>query len=134
MEPAGHYPYQAPIDAYGNGGFRFADMSHRGGLLSLPTGMHAWPVERAEAISLADLAPVLALAGQVDVCLVGLGGDIARLPRDVRDAFKQAGIILEAVSTGAAVRTYNVLMAEHRAVAAALIAVSDNRPPRHAAR
>lgn len=39
------YPYQVPIDAYGNGGFRFADMSHKGSLLCLPSesrlGMHA---------------------------------------------------------------------------------------------
>ena len=30
------YPGRAPIDAYGNGGFRFAGMSHRGSLLILP--------------------------------------------------------------------------------------------------
>ena len=34
-----HYPGRAPIEAYGNGGFRFADMSHRGSLLALPSGM-----------------------------------------------------------------------------------------------
>ncbi|MHB1111361.1 MAG: Mth938-like domain-containing protein, partial [Devosia sp.] len=46
MPAEGHYPYQAPIDAYGNGGFRFAGMSHRGSLLCLPTGMRAWNVQQ----------------------------------------------------------------------------------------
>ena len=47
---AAHFPGRAPIEAYGNGGFRFADMSHRGSLLCLPDGIWAWPVERAEEI------------------------------------------------------------------------------------
>ncbi len=74
----GFYPYQAPIDAYGNGGFRFAEMSHRGSLLCLPTGMHAWEVTTAADITLQSLAPVLAAADAVDVLLIGLGHDIAR--------------------------------------------------------
>ena len=72
IRPA-HFPGRAPIDAYGNGGFRFADMSHRGSLLCLPTGMHAWPVTQAREISLDNLAPVLAAADEIDVLLVGLG-------------------------------------------------------------
>ena len=43
MEPA-RFPGRAPIEAYGNGGFRFADMSHRGSILALPSGIEAWPV------------------------------------------------------------------------------------------
>ncbi len=39
---AAHFPGRAPIDAYGNGGFRFADMSHRGSILCLPSGIYGW--------------------------------------------------------------------------------------------
>ena len=46
MRPApAHYPARAPIDAYGNGGFRFADMSHKGSLIIVPSGIYAWDAE-----------------------------------------------------------------------------------------
>ncbi|MCD7061047.1 Mth938-like domain-containing protein [Pelagibacterium xiamenense] len=122
----GHYPHQASIDAYGNFGFRFADMSHRGSLLCLPSGMFAWEVERPEDVTLASLDRVLAHE-ELDVLLVGLGSDIAAIDPAIRGAFREKGIIIEAVSTGSAVRTYNVLLSEDRAVAAALIAVEQAR-------
>lgn len=123
----GFYPYQAPIDAYGNGGFRFAEMSHRGSMLCLPSGMHAWPVTRPDEISLANLAPVFEAADQIDVLLVGLGNDIAGFSTETRAALRERGIIVEAIATGGAVRTYNILLGEERAVAAALIAVDNVR-------
>ena len=119
----GFYPYQAQIDAYGNGGFRIADMSHRGSMLCLPTGMHAWDVASARDISLENLAPVFAAADEIDVLLVGLGKDIAGFDPAIRAALRERKIIVEAVATGGAVRTYNILFGEKRAVAAALIAV-----------
>ena len=122
---AGFYPQQVQIDAYGNGGFRFAGMSHRGSLLCLPTGMHAWAVTAPTELTLEALAPVFAVADQLDVLLIGLGTDIARFDPDLRAALKAQGIIVEAIATGGAVRTYNVLLAEDRAVAAALIAVEN---------
>lgn len=127
MPDTGHYPYQAAVDAYGNGGFRFADMSHRGSLLCLPTGMHAWSVTAASALTLESLAPVLALADSLDVLLIGLGEDIAAIDPEIRRTFRERKVIVEAVATGGAVRTYNVLLAEQRAVAAALIAVERTR-------
>lgn len=127
MTETGHYPYQAPIDAYGNGGFRFAEMSHRGSILALPTGMHAWAVNAPAGITLETLAPVLALADQIDVLLIGLGDDIAAIDPAIRAAFRERSVIVEAVATGGAVRTYNVLFNEQRAVAAALIAVERAR-------
>jgi uncharacterized protein len=123
----GHYPEQAGIDAYGNGGFRFAGMSHRGSLLCLPSGMFAWPVTGPGGITMETLAPVLAVADDIDVLLIGVGADIAAIPRDLREALRARRVIVEAISTGGAVRTYNVLLAEQRAVAAALIAVDKVR-------
>lgn len=119
----GHYKYQVPIDAYGNGGFRFDDMSHIGSLLCLPTGMHKWPVSTLSALENMDFSPVFELHDQIDVFLLGTGNDIAFLDEDIRQQFRDRNIIIEPMSTGAAVRTYNVLMAEKRAVSAGLIAV-----------
>ena len=119
----GFYPYQAGIDGYGNGGFRFANMSHRGGLLCLPGGMHAWAVAEPAAITFETIAPIFTAADAIDVLLVGLGTEIAGFSQDIRAALRERKIIVEAIATGGAVRTYNVLLAEGRAVAAALIAV-----------
>jgi uncharacterized protein len=124
----GHYPHQALIDAYGDGGFRFAEMSHRGSILCLPTGMHAWPVASRAELTLESLAPALALAAEIDVLFIGLGEDIAPLDPAIRQAFRDAGVIVEAVATGSAISTYNILFEEKRAVAAALIAAE--RPQR----
>jgi uncharacterized protein len=123
----GHLPQQVQIDAYGNGGFRFGGVSHRGSLLCLPTGMWTWSVVAVADLTVASLAPVLEAGDQIDVLLVGLGPEITAFDPAVRKALKDKGIIVEAVSTGSAVRTYNVLMAEQRAVAAALIAVEHAR-------
>jgi uncharacterized protein len=121
------YPQQVGIDAYGNGGFRFAGMSHRGSLLCLPTGMQAWDVADKDQVTVETLAPVLALADDIDVLLIGIGPDIAAIPRELREALRERQVIVEAVNTGSAIRTYNVLLAEQRAVAAALIAVDKVR-------
>ena len=123
----GFYPYQAVIEGYGNGGFRFASMSHRGSLLCLPNGMHAWEATSPATISLANLQPVFDAADQIDVLLVGLGADIAGFDKTIRAALRERGIIVEAVATGGAVRTYNILLGENRAVGAALLAVESSR-------
>ncbi|OEO28370.1 hypothetical protein VW23_005050 [Devosia insulae DS-56] len=123
----GFYPRQVPIDAYGNGGFRFAGMSHRGSLLCLPGGMFAWEATLPAEVSVESLQAVLEAADQLDVLLIGLGGDIAGLDPAVRAALKERRVIVEAIATGGAVRTYNVLLAEDRAVGAALLAVESAR-------
>ncbi len=117
------YPYPAPIDSYGNGGFRFADMSHKGSILALPSGVYAWDPADAATLTLADMARALAEAGRLEHLLLGTGKELVIPPRAVRDAFAAASISLEPMSTGSAARTYNILLGERRAVGAALIAV-----------
>ncbi len=128
-QPA-RFPGRAPIDAYGNGGFRFAGMSHRGSLLALPSGIQAWQAASAGDIDAASLAPVLAEAEAIDILLIGTGDDLAPLDPATRRHLAEAGISADPMATGAAVRTFNILLAENRAVAAALIAVEDARPKR----
>jgi uncharacterized protein len=117
------YPGRAPIDAYGNGGFRFAQMSHRGSILCLPSGIYAWPPVRPEDIDAAALAPALAEKDALELLLLGTGVKQQMPAVAVRRAFVEAGVALEAMDTGAACRTYNVLLAEGRPVGAALTAV-----------
>jgi uncharacterized protein len=76
------------------------------------------------------LAPVLAEADGIDVLLIGTGDDLVPLGPEIRQHLADAGISADPMATGAAVRTFNVLLAENRAVAAALIAVEDARPKR----
>ena len=118
-----HFPGRAQIDAYGNGGFRFADMSHRGSVLLLPSGIYGWKAETMSDVTIEALAQVLDEADNIDVLLLGCGADLLRIPQDVRDALREKSISCDSMSTGAAVRTFNVLLAEERNVAAALIAV-----------
>jgi uncharacterized protein len=123
-----HFPGRAPIDAYGNGGFRFAEMSHRGSILALPSGIHGWDAASFEDIDLPRLQKVIADADEIEVLLVGCGPDLRVLPKALRDTLRtEHGIVTETMATGAAVRTFNVLLAEERAVAAALIAVEEAR-------
>ncbi len=118
-----HFPGRAPIDAYGDGGFRFADMSHRGSILCLPSGVHGWTPSAPPTLAVADLGPIIEQASEIEILLVGTGADLRRIPEEVRAVLRAHRISADPMSTGAAVRTYNVLLAEDRAVAAALIAV-----------
>jgi uncharacterized protein len=118
-----HFPGRAPIDAYGNGGFRFADMSHRGSILCLPSGIHGWDQKEGEPLTVEAFARVIAEAADIEVILVGTGANLKPIPAELKAALKAAGIASDPMSTGAAVRTYNIMLAESRAVATALIAV-----------
>lgn len=118
-----HLPSAAPIDAYGKGGFRFAGMSHRGSLLCLPNGIWASSIAVPDQIDEQALALVFADASSIDHCLIGTGVDMVPIARALREKFHQHQIVAEAMATGAAVRTYNILLGERRRIAALLIAV-----------
>jgi uncharacterized protein len=113
------------IESYGDGRFRVAGSVHEGSVLVFPQATLAWPVTAMAELSLESLAPVAARAqaGEIDLLLVGCGARLAMIPKDLRASLRAAGVVLEPMDTGAAARTYNVLMAEGRRVAAALIAV-----------
>lgn len=119
----GFVPGRFPIDAYGNGGFRFADMSHRGSILVLPSGIRAWPVTSLAEMTGSTLDPIFAEGDALELLLLGTGLEIAAIPERVRLRFREARIGLDVMQTGAAARTYNILLAENRRVGAALIAV-----------
>jgi uncharacterized protein len=121
---APHLPRQAPIDAYGNGGFRFAGLSHRGSLLCLPSGIWAWPPATPAEIDEAALQPVFAEAAAIELFLLGVGASMWALPETLRRQFKEHHVVIEVMTTGAAVRTYNIVLGENRRAGAGFIAVN----------
>ncbi|MCC8941957.1 Mth938-like domain-containing protein [Bradyrhizobium sp. Arg68] len=120
---APHLPRSAPIEAYGKGGFAFADMSHRGSLLCLPDAIWAWPVTSPQQIDEYSLQKVFAAANAIDTLIVGTGNEVWVPPKGLREALRAVRVVLDAMQTGPAIRTYNVMLGERRRVAAALIAV-----------
>ncbi|MBI5263166.1 MAG: hypothetical protein HY852_15255 [Bradyrhizobium sp.] len=120
---APHFPRSAPIDAYGKGGFAFAGMSHRGSLLCLPDSIWAWDITSPEQIDKYSLEKVIAAANSIDTLLVGTGTGVWLAPAELRQTFRTLQVTLDTMQTGAAVRTYNIMIGERRRVAAALIAV-----------
>lgn len=121
----GFLPGQWPIDGYGTGGFQFGGMSHRGSILALPSGIRIWAASTPADITPETLAAVFAEEkGLIEHLLVGTGDALKPLSRPVRDALRAAGIRAEPMATGAAARTYNILVGERRRVAAALLAAA----------
>ena len=111
------------VESYGEGGFRIGGMAHDGSVLVMPERALAWPVRAIEEVSFASFAPLMPYAGDIQVLLLGCGRRISLVPAALRAALRDAGMVLELMDTGAACRTYNVLAAEDRRVAAALIAI-----------
>ncbi|HMK88128.1 MAG TPA: Mth938-like domain-containing protein [Methylocystis sp.] len=112
------------IDDYGGGGFRFADMSHRGAVLATASGVSALNISEASQIDAGLLDHVLAdPSGRPDLLLIGTGATLLPLPAALRAKLRAAGVGCETMATGAAVRTYNLLVDENRRVAALLVAI-----------
>jgi uncharacterized protein len=121
---SGFLPGRHVIEGYGAGGFRFAGMSHRGSILALPSGIKTWDVVSPQDITLASLAPVFEEAqGTIEHLLIGTGTSLVPIARELREKLAGIGVGAEAMATGAAARTYSILLGEDRRVAAALIAV-----------
>src|SRR3954453_19601371 len=93
-------PRSAPIEAYGKGGFAFADMSHRGSLLCLPDAIWAWPVARPDEIDEAALQRVIANAAGIDTLIIGSGTEVWVPPPWPRERFRKVTVVIDAMQTG----------------------------------
>lgn len=112
------------IDAYGGGGFRVSGVRREGSLLILSDEPRDWAVRSLAELGPEHLAEVIAAGPRtVEFVLLGTGAVQGLPPRSVREALKAAGIGLEFMDTPTAAREYNVLAAEGRRLAAALIAI-----------
>jgi uncharacterized protein len=112
------------ITKFGDGGFYFRGMSHQGSLLISPSGMRALTAQAVVDVELAELSVLAAEKGEIDFLLFGTGKVIAPLPQKISAWFKSECFALDVMDTAAALRTYNVVLAEDRRVAAILIAVA----------
>lgn len=110
------YTDATPIDGYGPGFFRIGGQVFHGAVLTGPGGTGPWS-------GLQDTAPLLDLAGQIDVLFIGTGADLSQIPPELRTALEEAGIGVEIMNSPAACRTYNVLLSEGRRIALALLPV-----------
>lgn len=110
------------VEAYGDGGFRVTGVRYDGSVLIFTDHTQAWDVTALENATEADFASILTVQPAPEVVVVGCGAAFGMLPKALKNVFRQRGIPVEAMDTGAACRTYNILMAEGRRVAAALIA------------
>lgn len=119
----GFVPGRHLIDTVGNNGFRFAEMSHRGSILVLPSGIYAWTVSAWDEVNASVFIDLFKEAKNLDFVLIGAGEMPRALPEPLRWRFKELRLSVDVMMTVAAARTYNVLAAEGRRVAAALIAV-----------
>jgi uncharacterized protein len=114
-------PQVYSIASFGDGGFRFGDHSHLGSLLILPSGMRAWNV--GAKLSPQDFTEVLQEKSAIDFIVLGTGAVMMRPPRDVLSFFAAKNLNVDFMSTSSAVHTFNVMLAERRRVAAALVCV-----------
>ncbi|MEQ8193504.1 MAG: Mth938-like domain-containing protein [Rhodospirillales bacterium] len=111
------------VQSYGDGRFRIAGEVYTGSVLIFPEATRLWPVAALEDMTLASLHPVTALADTPDILVVGCGERFVLPPVALRRGLKDHGIVMEWMDTGAACRTFNVLLGEARHVMAALLAV-----------
>ena len=119
----GPAPRRLFIDGYGPGFFRIVGERHVGSVIVLPDRVLAWPVTEMAGATAESLTAFIECAGDTDLLLLGTGPRMTPVPPDMRRMCRDAGVTVEPMDTGAAARTYNVLLAEDRRVAAALIAV-----------
>jgi len=111
------------IQAYGNGTFRITGETHSGSVIVFPTRTVAWSVTAPDQITLESLSDVTASVEANQILVVGCGPRALPPPAGLREGLKEAGVVLEWMDTGAACRTYNVLLIDDRVVSAALIAI-----------
>lgn len=109
------------IRSYGAGRFLISEREWREPVLVTPAATVPWGVTAAGDLSLESLSPLQALATPTELLVLGCGARAVFVAPDMRATLKAAGMALEVVDTGSACRIYNVLLAEGRRVAAALI-------------
>jgi uncharacterized protein len=113
------------VESYGDGRFRVSGALHEHSILVFPDRTIDWPVADIRSLSLESLGTVVTAGenGSVNLLLIGCGLRMAMIPAALRAALRAKGVVIEPMDTGAACRTYNVLAAEGRKVAAALVVV-----------
>src|SRR3954447_6666020 len=111
------------VQGYRPGGFTISGVRHTGSVLVFPDRVVPWDVEAPGDVSLDRLQAIRATVPLPDILILGLGSTFTAVSAELRAGVRAWGPVLESMATPAACRTYNVLLAEERRVAAALIAL-----------
>jgi uncharacterized protein len=111
------------VQSYGDGRFTISGQVYEGSVIVFPDKTVPWSVDDFDDVTPESLSAVTDVADQVGVLLLGCGQRMKQLKKELRDPVREAGVVIEAMDTGAAARTFNVLLMEERRVAAALLAV-----------
>lgn len=111
------------INAYGDGGFRISGKHWTESVLVFPGQTVSWGITEISQLNVASLAPAFVASPAIELLLIGCGPNMIFINKALRAEIRAEGLLIEALDTGAACRTYNVLMGEGRRVAAALIPV-----------
>jgi uncharacterized protein len=111
------------IQSYRGGVFRIAQIEYTGPVIVFPDRTIAWNVSSFDALTPEDFESIVAAGAAVEVLLLGCGPSMRLPSASLKSALKTAGVVVEPMDTGAACRTFNVLMGEDRRVAAALLPV-----------
>ncbi|MFD2207489.1 Mth938-like domain-containing protein [Kiloniella antarctica] len=114
---------QQVVEKYGNGRFLISNHYHEGSVLIRSEETVSWDVNSFDNLTVESLQPFIVMADQIEVLLIGCGSKTEFIPPKLREELRNKGLVIDAMDTGAACRTYNVLLSENRTVAAALIAV-----------
>lgn len=111
------------IQFYGDGYFKVSGVIYESSILVFLDETQWWSATSVNDITLETLKPIIDATDDVDILLVGCGERFVPIPKGLRQGLKDAGIVLEWMDTGAASRTFNVLVAEDRRVAAAILSI-----------
>lgn len=108
------------ISGYSDTGFRVAGKVQDGAVLVSSVYAEPAPIKTFEALDGDSVKRIAAALGPLDVLLIGTGKSMKLLPSAIRAAFEQHSVPVDVMDTGAAARTYNVLVMEDRRAACLL--------------
>lgn len=109
------------IQSYSGGKFRVSGTVFEGAVIVTPEKAESWAAPGFDELAAGHFDSLSDKSGEIDVVLLGSGAVMRFLPPALRNELKNKRLKVEVMDTGAACRTYNVLMAEGRRVAAALL-------------
>lgn len=115
---------ETAISSYGDGGFRIGEHRTKGSILITPKGYYPWCAVDVTSITVDSLKHIADQARDIDILLIGMGDNMTFLNKELRTFLEAENISVDVMATGAAARTYNILLAEGRKVSAALIAIA----------
>ena len=122
-DPSQPTPVYQVVEGYGPARFRISGEVYETSVIVFPERTIEWQIPSFEELTPSDFAPILEASEVIEILLLGCGTRMELVPRSLRDTLRAAGIVIEPMDSGAAARTYNVLLSEDRRVAAALIAL-----------